>query len=129
MSEIKLTGNIDVSDLIIGGIALVSLLWLVISHVRSNSPRLESSILFGYRFTPGGSIPPEPTHWVIEFVNVNDPSITEEYFIDPEGLRWPHPIAARCLRVLTKAEVKAWEEKSIEAIEEGLGDDGKKEEE
>ena len=80
MDEIQFTGNIDISDLIVGSIALASLLWLVISHIQSRKPKLKLGISLTYRMNEGGHLPKEPTHWTIECVNINDPPIIIEKF-------------------------------------------------
>lgn len=71
-----MTGNIDISDLIIGGIALISLLWLVISHVISNRPKLKCSFSFVYYVDLYKGISRKPIALSINCVNINDPPIT-----------------------------------------------------
>jgi len=80
VDNIQFTGNIDVSDLIVGAIALASLLWLVISHIQRRKPKLKLSISPTYYMDEVGHLSKEPTHWTIECVNINDPPIIIERF-------------------------------------------------
>ena len=80
MDRIQFTGIIDLSDIIVGAIALASLLWLVISNIQSRKPKLKLSIAPTYYMSPDGHIPEEPTHWTIDCVNTNDTPVIIERF-------------------------------------------------
>jgi len=90
MDRIQFTGTIDLSDIIVGAIALASLLWLVISNIQSRKTKLKLSIAPTYYTSADGHIPEEPTHWTIDCVNTNDtPVIIERFGILPPFSAYP----------------------------------------